>query len=37
MTDSARVFAAIGVALQQYSLYVRQINLYLDSLEVENG
>lgn len=35
--DSTRVFAAIGVALQQYSLYVRQINLYLDSLEVEHG
>ena len=35
--DSTRVFAAIGVALQQYSLYVQQINLYLDSLEVEHG
>ncbi len=35
--DSAIVFAAIGVTLQQYPLYVRQINLYLDSLEVEDG
>ncbi len=35
--DSTRVFAAIGVALHQYSLYVQQINLYLDSLEVEHG
>ena len=35
--DSTRVFAAIGVAVQQYSLYVQQINLYQDSLEVEHG
>ena len=35
--DSTRVFAAIGVAVQQYSLYLQQINLYQDSLEVEHG
>lgn len=35
--DSTIVFAAIELALQQYSLYVQQINHYLDSLEVEDG
>lgn len=31
--DSRQVFVAIELALQQYSLYVRQITIYLESLE----
>ena len=35
--DSTIVFTAIGLAIKQYSLYVQQINFYLDSIEVEDG
>ena len=35
--DPNQVFMAICFALQQYPLYVRQINSYLISLEAENG
>jgi uncharacterized protein YutE (UPF0331/DUF86 family) len=31
------VFLAISRALEEYSIYIRQINNYLDSLEVNNG
>ncbi|OBQ38515.1 MAG: hypothetical protein AN485_07535 [Anabaena sp. MDT14b] len=35
--DPKQVFMAINFALQQYPLYVRQINSYLISLEEDNG
>jgi uncharacterized protein YutE (UPF0331/DUF86 family) len=35
--DPNQVFMAISFALQQYPLYVRQINSYLISLGAENG
>jgi uncharacterized protein YutE (UPF0331/DUF86 family) len=35
--DPNQVFKAINFALQQYPLYVRQINSYLISLEEDNG
>ncbi|MBD2664056.1 hypothetical protein B6N60_03671 [Richelia sinica FACHB-800] len=35
--DPNQVFKAISFALQQYPLYVRQINSYLISLEEDNG
>jgi uncharacterized protein YutE (UPF0331/DUF86 family) len=35
--DPKQVFMAINFALQQYPLYVRQINSYLISLEANNG
>jgi len=35
--DSRQVFVAIELALQQYSLYVRQITIYLESLESGAG
>lgn len=35
--DSQIVFAAIPKALEQYSLYIKQITAYIDSLEVGNG
>ncbi|WP_261264796.1 type VII toxin-antitoxin system HepT family RNase toxin [Laspinema olomoucense] len=31
------VYTAISKALQQYPLYIRQVNDYLNSLEVNNG
>jgi uncharacterized protein YutE (UPF0331/DUF86 family) len=31
------VFLAISRALEEYSIYIRQVNNYLDSLEVNNG
>ncbi|WP_309232560.1 type VII toxin-antitoxin system HepT family RNase toxin [Cylindrospermum sp. FACHB-282] len=34
--DPNQVFKAISFALQQYPLYVRQINNYLISLDVDN-
>ena len=34
--DHKRVFTAISFALQQYPLYVKQINEYLISLDVDN-
>ncbi|MBW4554445.1 MAG: DUF86 domain-containing protein [Trichormus sp. ATA11-4-KO1] len=34
--DPTEVFKAISFALQQYPLYVRQINTYLISLDVDN-
>jgi uncharacterized protein YutE (UPF0331/DUF86 family) len=34
--DPNQVFKAISFALQQYPLYVRQINSYLITLEEEN-
>ncbi|GAX36491.1 type VII toxin-antitoxin system HepT family RNase toxin [Nodularia sp. NIES-3585] len=34
--DPKEVFKAISFALQQYPLYVRQINTYLISLDVDN-
>jgi uncharacterized protein YutE (UPF0331/DUF86 family) len=35
--DPQQVFRAISFALQQYPLYVRQVNSYLISLSEENG
>lgn len=35
--DSNQVFKAIGFALQQYPLYVKQVNNYLISLDVDNS
>ncbi|MGL4501849.1 MAG: type VII toxin-antitoxin system HepT family RNase toxin, partial [Planktothrix sp.] len=31
------VFSAISRALEEYPIYIRQVNNYLDSLEVNNG
>lgn len=35
--DPTKVFQAINFALQQYPVYVAQMNAYLSSLDVENG
>jgi hypothetical protein len=35
--DPQQVFKAISFALQQYPLYVRQVNSYLISLSQEDG